>query len=81
MANVRVRLRLRGLNELMRSSPVQAEVDRRGREMAGRAGANFEYVASPHRWVARGFVQPANGDGAREQAKGAVLERALGGGG
>lgn len=74
---VRVKLNLRGLNELMRSSAVQARVDRLGRQMAERAGEGFEYVARPHPWTARGYVQVADGDGARRQARDAVLERVI----
>lgn len=73
-----VKLNLRGLNALMRSSEVQAIVDREGQRIATAAGRDFEYVPRTHRWVARGFVQPANARGAREQARAAVLERALG---
>lgn len=76
---VRVTLRLTGLNKLMRSPEAQALVDDHGRRIATRAGADFEYVADPHKWTARGFVQPANIRGMREQAKNAALERALGG--
>lgn len=74
-----VRLNLPALNALMRSADVQGIVDREGAAIAARAGEDFEYVRSPHRWVARGFVQPKNARGMREQAKNAVLERALGG--
>ncbi|MDF2578439.1 MAG: hypothetical protein K0S49_18 [Microbacterium sp.] len=73
-----VKLNLRGLNQIMRSEPVQAIVNAEGRRLAAAAGADFEYVPSPHRWIARGYVQPANARGAREQARNAALERALG---
>lgn len=78
MADVTVRLKIGGLNKLMRSAGVQAVVDREGRRMADAAGPNFEYVARNHRWTARGYVQPANPEGMREQRRNAVLERALG---
>lgn len=77
MAKPKVKLNLRGINALMRSEPVQSVVDERGRRIAAAAGANFEYVARPHRWVARGFVQPANFEGAREEARTKRLTRAL----
>lgn len=76
MAKVRVKLDLRGLNRLMSSKGVQDRVDEIGRSMADDAGAGFEYSAGPHRWTARGFVQ-TNGEGARRQAKDAVLERVV----
>ncbi len=79
MADVRVQLKLTGLNKLMTSPEVQEQVDAAGRDLAGRAGPDFEYVrGGRHRWTARGFVQPANARGAREQARNAALERALG---
>lgn len=73
-----VQLDLNGLNKIMRSPEAQAIVDSVGRRMAAAAGEDFEYVASPHRWVARGYVQPKNARGMREQARNAALERALG---
>ncbi|MGU3424030.1 hypothetical protein [Microbacterium paraoxydans] len=73
-----VQLNLRGLNTIMRSPEAQAIVEDVGRRMAAAAGDDFEYIASPHRWVARGYVQPKNARGMREQARNAALERALG---
>lgn len=78
MADVRVKLKLSGLNKLMRSAPVQAEVDRVGRRIARNAGEGFAYsTPRPHRWTARGFVQTDSVEGARRQAEDAVLERAM----
>lgn len=68
MSSIRIALNLKGLNALMRSAEVQAVVDKRGEAMAREAGENFEYEPSPHKWVARGFVQPANDRGRREEA-------------
>lgn len=72
-----VQLDLNGLNKIMTSPEIQAVVDSTGRRMAAAAGDGFEYVASPHRWTARGYVQPKNARAMREQAKTAALERAL----
>lgn len=69
MADVKVKLRLSGLNQLMRSEPVQAEVLRRARRIQAAAGDNFEVVSRPHRWTARAYVQPKNYAGRREEAK------------
>lgn len=77
MANVRVKLNLRGLNRLMAGNSVQAEVDRLGEAMAEDAGAGFEYRSRRHRWTGRGFVGVADADGARRQAADAVLERVV----
>lgn len=78
MADVRVKLKLPGLNKLMRSAPVQAEVDRVGRRVAAAAGEGFAYsTPRPHKWTARGYVQTNSADGAKRQAEDAVLERAI----
>lgn len=77
MANVNVRLKLKGINELMTSRPVTALVVREARRMAAEAGPNFEADIVPHRWTARAYVRPANAAGAREQADNAVLERVI----
>lgn len=73
-----VKLNIRGVNQLMRSTSVQAIVNAEGKRLAAAAGADFEYVPRPHRWMARGYVQPKNARGMREQARNAALERALG---
>lgn len=78
MAKVRVKLNLRGINQLMSSRKVQDRLDDIGTEIASDAGDGFEYSAAPHKWTARGYVQVADGDGARRQAKEAVLERVAG---
>jgi hypothetical protein len=80
MVSLRVKLNLKGLNELMTSAPVQSALDVRGEALARAAGSNFEYVhsAKPHPWVARGYVQPKNDRGRREEAEEKRLNRALG---
>ena len=60
MANVK--LKLTGLNKLMRSAPVQAKVNAEAGRMAARAGAKFRVTPSPHRWVARAFVESKPGE-------------------
>lgn len=54
---VRVRIDLIGLNRLMRSAPVQAEVNKAAGRISAAAGAKFQVHPSPHRWVARAFVE------------------------
>lgn len=73
-----VKLNLAGLNVLMTSAPVQAIVDRIGRQMAANAGDGFEYVAQPHPYTARGYVRASDARARRRQMREAVLERALG---
>lgn len=77
MADVRVQLKLRGINALMTSPPVTALVAREAKRMAQAAGPNFEYNIVPHKWTARAYVRPANATGAREQRDNAVLERVM----
>lgn len=73
-----VKLNLAGLNVVMTSPAVQAEVDRIGARMAAAAGEGFEYVARPHRYTARGYVQATSDRARRRQMRDAVLEQALG---
>jgi len=73
-----VKLNLSGINAIMTSAPVQAVVDRIGRQMAANAGEGFEYVARPHPYTARGYVQTTDGRARRRQMREAVLENALG---
>ena len=61
-APVRVRLRMRGLNQLMRSAPVQREVNKHAaRIMSHAGGSRFQVRPSPHRWVARAYVELERG--------------------
>lgn len=77
MANVTVKLRLRGLNILMKSDPVQSEVARRAQRIAAEAGEGFEAVVKPAKYTARAYVRTADATGRKRQAEEAVLERAL----
>ena len=78
MAKVKVQLNLRGINQLMSSRPVQRVVGERADEIAAKAGPNFEVVDDPHKWTARSFIQAANPEGMREEARAKVLTAALG---
>lgn len=77
-----IKFNLKGINELMTSAPVQAEIDRVGRQVAGRAGAGFGYSQGQgrHPWVARGYVETQAPAAARRNARENTLLRALGGG-
>ena len=77
MADVRVKLKIRGIREVLRSAPVQAEVARRARRMAQAAGSGFESIVKPHKYTARAFVQTASQEGRRREANEKVLTRAL----
>lgn len=79
MANdVRVKLKLSGLNRLMRSEPVQRKVNAEAARMAARAGEKFQVTPSPHRWVARAFVDTRKGERLSDADRLALL-RSLGG--
>ena len=77
MVDVKVKLRLKGINIIMTSPGVTAEVIRRAWRMASAAGEGFEAVVNPHRHTARAFVRTADAVGRRRQAESAVLERSL----
>lgn len=77
MANVRVKLRLKRINQLMRSQPVQSEVARRAQRIRRAAGENFEVSVKPHKWTARAYIRPANAEGAEEEARDKRLSGAL----
>ncbi|QAB17488.1 hypothetical protein Leucomu_05730 [Leucobacter muris] len=61
MSNLTVKLKLTGLNKLMRSAPVQAEVNRRAARIAAAAGKKYRLVVRPHRYTARAYVEPVEG--------------------
>lgn len=79
MGTVQVQLNLVGLNVLMKSDVVQKIVDREGEAIQAVAGPNFEYTRAKHDhpWVARGYVQPKNAAGRREEAISKRLTRAV----
>lgn len=59
--NVRVSLSIRGINQLMRSAEVQAEVNKAAGRVSAAAGSKFQVHPSPHRWTGRAFVEPRPG--------------------
>ncbi|WP_162893224.1 hypothetical protein [Microbacterium halotolerans] len=84
MGDVRVRLKMSGINKVLKSEPVQKLVDRTGERIADAAAAaapeasgDFEYERKPHKWTSRGFVQTGSARAMRAQKKHAVLERAV----
>ena len=77
MADVKVKLKIRGINKVMKSDPVQAEVARRAKRIANAAGLGFEAVVNPAKYTARAFVRTADFNGRKRQAEEAVLERSL----
>lgn len=61
VADVKVTLKLKNVNALMRSAPVQSEVNKRAAKIANAAGPKYHLIVSPHKWVARAFVAPVDG--------------------
>lgn len=82
MARAQVRIDLAGINAVMKSAEVQALIDDAGQAMLSRLPAGkYEYVPTgsrPHRWVARGYVQTASIEGARDNARSNSLLKAMG---
>lgn len=77
MADIRVQLKLRGLNELMTSREATAAVIRAANRIRAAAGDDFEVNVVPHRWTARAYVRAKNARGMREEARNKVLTRAV----
>ena len=74
---VRVRLKLRGINELMTGRGATAAVVSRAQAIQRAAGPDFEVNVVPHRYTARAFIRPAKAEGAKREARDKVLTRAL----
>lgn len=77
MTEVKVKLNMRGLNQLMSSEPVAADLERRGRRVASAAGAGFELVMLPHKFTARAYVRTKDASGRRREARDKILARSL----
>lgn len=77
MTDVKVKLKMKGVREVLKSAPVQAEVARKAKRMASAAGDGFKAVIKPHKFTSRAFVQTDSAEGRKRQADDAVLERAL----
>lgn len=77
-SNVRVQLNIRGVNEVMRSEGVSRDIAARGQRMARAAGPGFEAKSdSPHRWVARTWVQSTSREAAAREARENILTRSI----
>ena len=63
--DVRVKLKLQGLNKLMTSAPVQARVNAEAARVSAAAGPKFKMVVQgkrPNRRTARAYVQGVEGE-------------------
>jgi len=77
MVRPQVELVLSGINKVMTSPAVQADLKERGDRMAAAAGPEFEAVSRPHRWTARVYVRPKSARGARQEARDKRLVRSI----
>lgn len=77
MADVRVRLKIGGVRQLLRGAEVQADVARRLKRGAQVAGPGFGVSVKPHKYTSRGYLQTVDADGRRREADEKVLIRAL----
>lgn len=74
----RVVMNIRGVNEVMRSEGVSRDIAARGERMARAAGPGFEAKSdSPHRWVARTWVQSTSREAAAREARENILTRSI----
>lgn len=77
-AHIDIHLDMSGLNELMRSSGVQALVDAEAQKIQALAGEEFKAKSVPHKWTARAYVTPKSPKGWAQEAKDGRLSRAVG---
>lgn len=71
-----LKLKVEGVSAVLRDA--QSVVDRVGADAAAELGDGYEYVAKPHRFTARGFVQTASREGQITEAREKRLHRILG---
>lgn len=77
-ARIEIRLNLKGVNEVMISDGVQADVLRRARAIAAAAGEGFEAEEGKrHPWVARAYVVPTTYQAMAAEARTRALTRAV----
>lgn len=77
MANVRVKLNSAGVRELLRSSGVQTDLQRRARAIAAAAGDGFEVDTQVGSVRARASVRSATLDAHVAEATDRALTRAI----
>ena len=80
MSDVKFKLRLAGLNELMKSGEMQAVLNSAAAKIAGAAGDGYETEAAhPIRFVAIASVRAATFKARRDNSANNTLEKAAGG--
>lgn len=78
MANVKFKLNLKGLNELMKSSEMQAALIEAGKAVAQSAGADYAAEVHTANWIAISNVYPDSRRAAHENFTDNTLLKALG---
>ncbi|HWU28028.1 MAG TPA: hypothetical protein VN041_02920 [Microbacterium sp.] len=78
MTDVRVQLKLRGINHVMTSPGAVAAVVAAANSIQREAGPEFEVNVVPHRYTARAFVRAKSAKGRRQEARDKVLTKAVG---
>lgn len=74
-------LNLAGLNELMKSPEMQEVLRKKGAEVAGRAGSDYDSSVHVASYVAIANVWPNSKEAAEDNYKNNTLLKALGGSG
>lgn len=77
MADVEVRLKLRGINALMTSQPVVSAVARRANAIRAAAGDGFKTTVKVGSKYTAAYVQTDTDAARKRQAEDAVLQKAL----
>lgn len=78
MAKVKVKLNLKGINELMKSPEISASVLEAGQAVARSAGSDYAAEVHEARWIAISNVYPDSSKAAHENFKNNTLLKALG---
>ena len=78
MAKADFKLNLPGLNELMKSSAMQAHLHSAGQTVASAAGSEYQSKTYVIRYIAVENVFPASQDAARDNYQNNTLAKALG---
>lgn len=78
MAKVTVRLNLAGVNEVMKSAPIQAALTEAGNAVAARSGIECGVRTHVADYIAITNVYPASAEAARENYQTNALVKALG---
>lgn len=78
MANVDFQLNLPGLNELMKSSEMQAHLSRAGAAVAGAAGGDYDHRTYVINFVAVENIFPNSEEAMRDNMRNNTLLKALG---